>query len=194
MVLERSIEALNELLKLKEDKRTHAALAQDQDMLKNVREKNPKFKPMQIRNEAAAVQVRKLLEILSKFIQTQLKRKLIDAVSAKKYMAQIAFSAAQSKADQFVVRAEAAKATKPRVAIHNYHNAIQAFKDAGNHPQAVQAVNQYRANIKALEEVADEHNRKLKEESQKKLESSDEWNNFLSEDDDEWKKKNAYDD
>lgn len=194
MILERSVEALNGIAKIKNDGKVAAGIKQDQDMLKHVREKNPKFKPVPIKTEAQALQMRKLLDVLSKFILTQQKRKQLDAVSAKKYMDQIAFAGAQSRADQFVARAEASKSTKPRVAIHNYHNAIQAFKEIPNHPQAVQAINQYRANIKALEEVADEHNRKLKEEAQKKLDSSDEWNSYLNEEDDEWKKKNAYDD
>lgn len=195
MILERSIEASNEIAKLKPDPRIASVIEQDQEQLKTIREKNPKFKPVAVRDENAAVEIRKLLDVLLKFIQTQQKRKLIDTTSAKKYIDQISFSAAQSKADLFNARAQAAnKANKPRVAIHNYHNAIDSFKELANHPQAAKLIQQYRAQIKALEEVADEHNRKVKEDAQKKLEGSDEWNSFLDKDKDDWKKKNAYDD
>lgn len=195
MILERSIETVGELVKIKNDARSQAALKQDQEQLKTLAEKNPTFKPVPVRDENMAKEVRKLLEILLRFIQTQHKRKIIDAASAKKYQEQIIFLAAQSKADLFNARANAAnKAGKPRVAIHNYHNAIESFKDMAKHPQAATLIKEYRSKIKALEEVADEHNRKVKEEAQKKMDSNDEWNSFLGDDKNDWKKKNAYDD
>lgn len=195
MILDRAIETLYEIVKIKNDSRTQEALQQDQEQLKVIKEKNPSFKPTPVRDEETAKNVRRLLEVLLRFIQVQHRRKALDGVSAKKYQDQIMFSAAQSRADLFNARATAAhKAGKPRVAIHNYHNAIAAFKDVPNNAQAVQLISKYRAKIKELEEVADEHNRKVKEDAQKKLEQNDEWSSFLDNDKDDWKKKNTYDD
>jgi len=194
MIADRSIETLNELAALKNDQRIKDHLEQDREFLKNLRESKLSFKPVKIRDENAAKEVRKLLQVLYKFVQSQNKRKLLDSASTKKYLDQIVFAASQSKADMFAVRAEQGlKAGKPRVAIHNYHNAIAAFKELAQHPQAAQAINQYRQRIKELEQTADQRNQAVKEKSQQKLEGSSEWDNFLK-DDDQWKKKNTYDD
>ncbi len=194
MIAERSIETLQELAGLKNDARTMENLEQDREFLKNIQENNPSFKPVKIRDENAGKEVRKLLQVLYTFIQTQNKRKLLDAASTKKYLSQIVFAASQSKADMFAARAEQAiKIEKPRVAIHNYHNAIAAFKDMANHPQAAQAITQYRRKIKELEQHADGQKQATRAASQSKLEASDEWSDFLK-DDDDWKKKNTYDD
>jgi len=194
MIVERSIEALTELASLKNNDRITNQIEQDREFLTQLREQNPTFKPIQIKDEAVAKETRKLLEVLFRFVQTQHKRKLLDASSAKKYLGHISFYSCLSKADLFASRAEAAnKAGKPRVAIHNFHSAIDTFKELSKHPQTAKYVNQYRARIKALEAVADEHNQKVKLDAQKKLDGSQEWDNYL-ENDDPWKKKNTYDD
>ena len=46
--------------------------------------------------------------------------------------------------------------------------------------------------VKTLESQADQHNQEVKAKSQEQMEGSDQWNKFLD-DDDTWKKKNAYD-
>lgn len=194
MITERSIETLTELNGLKNDARLTAQIQQDQDFLKQLREQNPEFKPVKVKDEVAAKEVRKLLEILFRFVQSQHKRKMLDAASTKTYLGHISFYSAQSSADLFArIAEEANKAGKPRVAIHNFHSAIAAFKDLSNIPQAVQAINHYRAQIKTLESVADEHNQKVKNAAQDKLEDSQEWDKYLD-DDGGWKKKNNYDD
>jgi len=190
MVTERSIETINELSTLKNDDRLKQQMAQEQDFLKNLREKSPKFKPVIVKNEAKAKDVRVLLESLSRFVQNLNKRKRLDGSNTKKYLSHIDFSICQSKADLFTARAEAAdKAGKPRVAIHNYHNAIESFKTLTNNPQATKTVTLFKAKIKSLEQSADQ---------QKGTQSDDtagdnkEWDSFLKNDEDDWHKKNDY--
>ncbi len=194
MVTERSIETIKELSSLKNDERLKQQMTQEQDFLKQLREKAPKFKPVIVQNETKAKDVRVLLESLSRFIQNQNKRKRLDANSTKKYLDHINFSICQSKADLFTARAEAAnKAGKPRVAIHNYHNAIEAFKTLNKSPQAIKATTLFRAKIKTLEQTADQQNKKTQDKQQGKSGEGQEWDNFLK-DDDDWQKKNTYDD
>jgi len=191
MISERSIETISELSSLKDDDKSRQQTAQEQDYLKQLREKNPKFKPVIVTSEAKAKEVRVLLESLSRFIENQNKRKQLDTGSTKKYLAHIGLSICQSKADLFAARAEAAnKAGKPRVAIHNYHNAIDAFKTLSQNPQAVKAMSLFKAKIKVLEQEADQQNKKPNKADGS---SNGEWDEFLK-DDDEWQKKNDYED
>ena len=192
MVTERSIETINELSSLKSDDRLKQQVAQEQEFLKNLREKNPKFKPVIVKNEAKAKDVRVLLESLSRFVQNQNKRKRLDGNSTKKYLSHIDFSICQSKADLFTARAEAAeKAEKPRVAIHNYHNATDAFKNLTNNPQAAKTVALFKTKIKALEQSA-EQQKGTKGEAPESAGDNKEWDSFLKNDDDDWQKKNDY--
>lgn len=194
MIAERSAETVKELLLLNNTERLQGYLTADHDYLKNLRENNPKFQPIPVKTEAKAKEVRSYLEVLQRFVQSQHKAKRLSAGSAKKYLDHITLSICQSKADLFVGKAEAGnKNGKPRVAIHNYHNAIDAFKEFASHPQAAKAIALYKAKIKALEEVADQHNQKFREQEEaKKQAGNQEWDNFL-EDDDSWQKKNTYD-
>jgi len=191
MITERSIETINELSSLKNDDQLKQQMTQEQEFLKNLRENSPKFKAVIVKNEAKAKDVRVLLESLSRFIQNLNKRKRLDGSSTKKYLSHIDFSICQSKADLFTARAEAAsKAEKPRVAIHNYHNAIEAFKNLTNNPQATKTVAQFKAKIKSLEQSAEQQ----KGTQGNALESAGEnkeWDKFLK-DDDDWQRKNDY--
>ena len=146
------------------------------------------------KSEAKAKEVRSYLEILHRFIQSQHKAKRLSAGSTKKYLDHITLSICQSKADLYCGRAEAANANgKPRVAIHNYHSAIDAFKEFATLPQAAKAIALYKAKIKALDEVADQHNKKFRDQGgAKKQEGNKEWDSFLD-DEDPWQKKNNYD-
>ncbi|KZZ19289.1 hypothetical protein A3749_21085, partial [Oleiphilus sp. HI0078] len=194
MIAERSVETLNELIILNKTERLQGYLTADHDYLKNLRENNPKFPAVPVKTEAKAKEVRGYLEVLQRFIQSQHKAKRLNAGSAKKYLDHISLSICQSKADLFCGRAEAANANgKPRVAIHNYHSAIDAFKEFAKHPQAAKAIALYKAKIKALDEVADQHNKKFREQEEaKKQEGNKEWDSFLD-DEDQWQKKNSYD-
>jgi len=193
MIAERSVETLNDLIRMNNDNRHKNYLADDHEYLKQLREKNPKFKPVPVQTEAKAKEVRSILEVLQRFIQTQHKNKRINGSAANKYLDQITLSICQSKADLHCSRAAAAnKIGKPRVAIHNYHGAIDAFKTFAQHPQAAKAIAGYKAQIKALEKLAEQQSHKA--ESGKEASSEDkEWDSFLDKKDDSWQKKNQYD-
>ncbi|MFT6122131.1 MAG: hypothetical protein ACJASG_000653 [Oleiphilaceae bacterium] len=192
MITERSIETINELSVLKNDDRLRKRVSQEQASLNQLREKKPKFKPVIVQNEAKAKDVRVLLESLSRFVQNQNKRKRLDANSTKKYLSHIDFSVCQSKAELFTARAEAANnAGKLRVAIHNYHNAIDSFKTLSNNPKATKTVAHCKTQIKSLEKAAEQktgaQGTKPEQEGENK-----EWDSFLKSDDDGWQKKNDY--
>jgi len=190
LVTERSIETINELSSIKNDDRLKQQISQEQVFLKQLREKKPKFKPVIVQNEAKAKDVRVLLESLSRFVQNLNKRKRLDANSTKKYLNHIDFSICQSKADLFTARAETAnKAGKPRVAIHNYHNAIESFKTLTNNPQATKTVAQFKVKIKELEQSAEQQ--KSVQGTPESTGENKEWDSFLKSDDD-WQKKNDY--
>ncbi len=194
MVAERCVETLQELIPLKKDPQLASKLAQDQEALAQLRSNPAKLSPQKVNSEEEAKNVRKLLQVLFKFVQAQNKRRALSAADAKKYLDQINFFACQSKADMLVARAEAAnKAGKPRVAIHNYHSAIAAYKPVAGNPAAATAVQGFKQRIVTLDQIADEHNKRVKEQAQEKLEGSTEWDKFLK-DDETWKKKNQYDD
>lgn len=194
LITERSIETLTELVSLKQDLQFQQALEQDQNYLKQLRENPPKLNPVPIRDEEAAKQVRELLEVLYRVVESMGKRKLLNAASTNRYLQYIQLSACQCRADMFLARADAAKKSgKLRVAIHNLHNAVSALKDIANHPHAIEAIKSYREQIKTLEQTADQQNQDVKQQSQQTLEDSNEWDSFLKTDD-TWKKKNSYDD
>ena len=189
MIAERSAETLNELLRIDKNPRHEGYLKSDLDYLKQLRENNPKFAPVKVASEAKAKEVRNNLEVLQRFIQSQHKSKRIPAANSKKYLDYISLSICQSKADMFDARANAAKG-KPRVAIHNYHCAIDAFKPLTSNPQAVKVIQQYKAKIKQLEAEADQQNQIPKAKDSNGENS--EWDSFL-EDKTDWKKNNSYD-
>ena len=193
MITERSIETIKELITLKDDEKLKKQAAQEQDLLKHLREKKPKYKAIPIQNEAKAKDVRMLLESLSRFIQNLNKRNRLDAGNTKKYLEFIEFSISQSRADLFKARAEAAnKAGKPRVAIHNYHNAIDTFKSLTNNPQAIKTVAEFKNKIKELEQIAEPPKSAKTNETTTKADNNKEWDSFLKKDDDGWQKKNDY--
>lgn len=195
MIAERSAETLKELIRLKNDPKHESYLTTDLEYIKQLRENNPKFPKVAINSEVKAKEARNNLEVLQRFIESQYKNKRLSGANAKKYLDYISFSLCQSKADLFCTKAEAAIATKPRVAIHNYHCAADAFKPLANHPQAAKAIQQLRAKIKALETQANEQNKAAQGNSPSSPESKNsEWDSFLEEKDTTWKKKNTYDD
>ena len=188
MIAERSIETLNELLRLNKDPRHQDYLKTDLEYLKQLRENKPKFKAVKVSTEAMAKEVRNNLEVLQKFIQSQHKNKRISASNTKKYLDHIAISICQSRADMFEARANAAK-DKPRVAIHNYHCAIDVYKPLTNNAQAIKTIQQYKIKIKQLEAAANQQTAKPTSAQG----DSAEWDSFLEEKE-TWQKKNTYDD
>ena len=64
MIAERSVETLNELMQINDSERLKGYLAADHDYLKQMRESNPKFKPVKVTSEGKAKEVRSYLEVL----------------------------------------------------------------------------------------------------------------------------------
>lgn len=192
MILERSIETLHELIQLNHNAKHESYLQTDLEHLKQIREQNPKFAAIPVNSEAKAKEVRGNLEILHRFIESQHRNKRLAAAVTKKYLDFIKFSICQSKADLFCTRAEAAK-EKPRLAIHNYHCAIDAYKALSEHPQALKAIQQLRIKIKTLEAEAEQQSQASKTQTNPTEKHKTEWDTFLKEDD-TWQKKNSYDD
>jgi len=194
MIAQRSIETANQLLGQKKSKRFEGYLQADEEYLSQLQAKKLKLAPVQVKNQEQAQEIRKLLEVLFKFVQQQAKLKQIEPARAKQYSLQIKFAAAKSRADGLVAKAEhATRNGKPRVAIHAYHTAIESFKNIADYPKAADVIAHYKTLIKALEQDADKHNQEVKAKAQDSQEGSGEWDKFLG-DDDQWKKKNAYDD
>lgn len=180
LVLNKSIETLQQLVELKPGKRFEADLESTQEYLQKLMADQVALKPVAIKDPAKAKEVRSLLEILYKFVHQQAKLKKIDTNSAKQYLASISFSAAKCHADALVIKADnASKAGKPRVAIHAYHSAIECFKNLKQHPQAIELIKAYKAKIKTLESQADQHTRKLKRSLRSKWKAAINGINFL---------------
>ena len=188
MIAERSVETLKELLKINNNPRHSEYLNSDLDYLKQLKENNPKFPAVKVTTEVKAKEVRDNLAMLQRFIESQVKSKKLPAANAKNYLDHITLSICQSKADLFSARAQAAK-SKPRVAIHNYHCAIDAFKPLVNHPQAAKIIQEYKLKIKQLEAEADQQ---IPKSTSKPDSENPEWDSFLEEKE-SWQKKNNYD-
>lgn len=192
MIAERSIETLNELLKLNKNPRHEGYLQSDLDYLKQLKENKPKFPAVPVTSEAKAKEVKHNLEVLQRFIESQHKNKKIPAADAKKYLDHITLAICQSKADLFNARAQAAKG-KPRVAIHNYHSAINTFKPLEKTPQAAKIIQQYKLKIKQLETEIEQETQASRPNSTADTDAEKkEWDSFLDKKDD-WQKKNNYD-
>lgn len=198
MIAQRSVETLNELIQINNNPRHTEYLSADLEYLKQLKENNPSFPAVKVTTDAQAKEVRDNLEALQRFIQFQFKNKRLSEDSAKKYLNHITLSFCQSKADLFNVRAQAAK-SKPRVAIHNYHCAIDAFKPIANHPQAAKTIQEYKLKIKQLEAEASQQipnnpeNMQNTEHTEHQESKNSEWDSFLEDDKDTWQKKNNYD-
>ena len=115
-------------------------------------------------------------------------------------MHQTAFLIARSVADVYVTKAHAAESTgKYRVAIEQYHNAIDAMDKAQNSPLAQDCILQYRKKIKQLDKLASEQ-LAAKTAVEKPVVTQDEndnklveqWDRLMTEED-QWKKKKDYD-
>lgn len=195
MILERSIETLTELSTLKPDASIQSKIQNDQQALNTVKESKEPPKPVPIKDEATAKEISKLLELLYRFIERQKAMKKLDKETSKKYLVYISYLISKVKADLAVVKAkEAQKNGKLRVAIHNFHNAVSEMMRIKENPLAVKAINSYKAKIKQLEELADNEGKDEAQDAEADKEvRNKEWDNYLDNDDD-WQKKNAYDD
>jgi hypothetical protein len=195
MILERSIETLTELSRLKSDPSIASNIEKDQQALTAVKESKEAPKPVPIKDEASSKEISKLLELLYRFIERQRAMKKLDQATSKKYLVYISYLISKAKADLAVVKAkEAEKSGKPRVAIHNFHNAVSEMMRIKENPLAIKAINGYKAKIKHLEEIADNEGKDEQLDPEADTESRNkEWDDYLDKGDD-WQKKNAYDD
>ncbi|MCP5160551.1 MAG: hypothetical protein H7A00_02625 [Hahellaceae bacterium] len=193
MILERALETLLEIKPLKLDPNIDLKIAKDTEQFEKAKSSNEKPQQVNITDPVKAKEVRKLLEILHKFILTQKKKRKIDAATGKKYLEYVSYLTCKARADYFVGRAEdARKAGRPRVAIHNYHNALQEMTPLKENPLCAKSILSYKSRIKDLEALANSDQPKPQAaEDPKKLDK--EWTSFMDTDD-KWKKKNAYDD
>jgi len=191
---EQSINTINELSKLKPSAKHPSYITDDEQKIQEIRQNNPSYPPVKVDSSEKAREVRILLQNLYKLLHLWQRRDQISLEHAQQYMTHVGFLARQSKADLFSEKArQAADAGKPRVAIHNYHSAIESLKEVANHPIAAQNIQTYREQMAALNKIANRRAEELKQKAQEKIESSGEWDDFLKPED-EWKKKNSYDD
>jgi len=193
ILLQRALEILGEQKQLNNNPEIDKKAMNIQETIKLIHDNKFKLSPRSLTTEAQGKEARQLMETLVKFIETQVKKKRIAPATAQKHIQHTIFLICQSKSDYFYSKAVSAeKSEKPRIAIHNYHNAISEFKRMKDNPLAIKAINLYKSKIRALEKIADANNLALKKDPVTP-ENNAEWDKFL-EHDDQWKKKNAYDD
>lgn len=202
IILQRSISTLNDLMKYKSDDSTQTKLKQDQESLKQTQESTEPPTPVPIKDEANSKEIIKLLKLLYRFIERMKATKKIDQAAGKKYLLYTSYLISKTKADLEIAHAtKAFKNNKPRVAIHNYHNAIAEMMRIKTNPLAIKAINSYKVKIKELEDAANEQAESTASQSaapvteggQESEALNKEWDSFLD-DDDGWQKKNQYDD
>ncbi len=198
IILEASIEALTKLKNLKPSPDLESKLTSSMASLQEVKNSNENPKPIPIKDDVAAKEVSKLLELLFRFIERQRATKKIDATVSKKYLVYINYLISKSKCDISINKAkESQKSGKFRAAIHNYHTAVAEMTRIKDNPLAIKAIKSYRIKIKELETLAEQEGKeRLPEEDQAEDGSlNKEWDSYLDTDkEDPWKKKNAYDD
>ncbi|MCP5206680.1 MAG: hypothetical protein H7A01_05720 [Hahellaceae bacterium] len=192
LIIERSIDTLNELKQLQKADFKHGATLQDEESsLELLKQSTEKPQAVPIVDEVQAKEVQGLLEALQKFVEAQRKKGNIDNASAKKHIQHITYYAAKSKADYYANKAKAnIQLKKWRLAIHQYHSAIAELEPLKALTVAQKAIQAYKVRIKELDNLAEEEK---KVAAAKPEEKPDEWKSFIG-DDDQWKKKNAYDD
>ena len=198
MILENSIDTLTKLKGLKPATELESKILSDTSTLQKVKDSKEAPKSIPIKDEAAAKEVSKLLELLFRFIERQRATKKIDPATSKKYLIYINYLVSKSKADISIGKAkESQKSGKLRAAIHNYHNAVSEMTRIKDNPLAIKAIKSYRVKIKELETLAEQEGKGRTPEEEQTEEGSlnKEWDSYLEKDkEDPWKKKNAYDD
>lgn len=197
MILDGCIDALTQLRTLKPSQELEAKFTATSASLKEAKESTQNPKPIPVKDDASAKEVSKLLELLFRFIERQRATKKIDPTISKKYLVYINYLISKSKADIAIKKAkESQQAGKLRVAIHNYHNAVSEMTRIKDNPLAIKAIKSYRIKIKELEALADQEGKAPTDDEQNKEDSlNKEWDSYLDKDEeDPWKKKNAYDD
>lgn len=147
-------------------------------------------------NEAAVTEIRRLLKVLYRFIESQIRKGKLDKAAGQVNLEQTQFHIGKVLADAHVAKArQAIKAERYRVAIHHYHDAVTAFAALPNNALAQKSVQMYRAQIKELEKQA---TAALQAKNQTVVASTDTRLSAKLDEmvgkEDTWKKKQAYDD
>jgi vacuolar-type H+-ATPase subunit I/STV1 len=183
LIAKQSLITAKDLFQLKPNKRIRSYLDHSAEQLKSFQEAGPAPKAVPITDEAQAREARELLQILYTFLHRLHRTNAIDDKQAKQYIGHVGYLAHKSKADVYAMRGEQAQAAnKIRSAIHAYHNAVESLGAVSSHPEAVANLEDYRTRIKKLTKIAEANNQRVKEEAQKKIENSSEWEEYLEED------------
>lgn len=187
LIATKSFTAIKQLHELKASKSIQGKLEADEAYLKQVQSSEFQAPQGKLENENA---LNAQLSVLSKFVQSQARAKKIAPQQAQEYLQNIDLQIAQARAKAFANKAaQALEQDKARVAIHAYHNAIEAFDKVAEHPDAAVQLQHYREEIKRIESEAGQADQAIKE---KAAASNNQWDDYLDEGDD-WKKKNDYD-
>ncbi|MDX1589203.1 MAG: hypothetical protein R3296_09705 [Oleiphilaceae bacterium] len=197
LILTRALEVARELKSLSAPGDNQRRIQRDQAALDALAtEETPPAS--HITSAAQAKSIRKMLELLFRFVEKQQRGGALDTESARYYLRHIQHLAALSQAQVQVTQArEMMQSGHLRRAIHCYHMAISALEKTRGHPPSARAIEQYREKIKQLTEQAEaqEHpegtGRKARKDEMPD-EVHREWDEFIHEEE-AWKKKADYD-
>ena len=154
MIVSRAIDTLKELESLGQKDRLKERL-EEWEVIKQGMDSGNLVPPIDPKNEAAQSELRKDLKLLFKFIDAQIKKGRLDKKLGARHLLQTQFLVSKTLADSHVVKAkEAHRAEKFRVAIHHYHDAIQAYAPLEKNALAQKTIASYRMHIKELDKFA----------------------------------------
>lgn len=194
ILAKRAIATLEELGQLGSPSEYQDQIEEWKTYADNAGKENQTVKPAV--NGAAVQEIRRLLKVLYRFIESQIKKGRLDKASGARNLENTLYLIGKVLADAHVVKAKSAlKAGRFRVAIHHYHDAIAAYSQIPNNALAKKTVVLYRQQIKDLEKQATEA---LEAKSGATKASADDKLSAQLDDmvskEDTWKKKQAYDD
>lgn len=158
---------------------------------------NPPEGNKTIANGAAVQEIRRLLKVLYRFIESQMKKGRLDKATGTRNLENTLYLMAKVLGDAHVVKAKAAlKSERYRVAIHHYHDAVAAYAKLPNNALAQKTVLLYRQQIKELEKQAttalqSKNATATSQTTDTRLAAQ--MDEIVSKED-TWKKKQAYDD
>ncbi|PIE43742.1 MAG: hypothetical protein CSA50_03835 [Gammaproteobacteria bacterium] len=196
LLLERSVETLEQIKKLKGDAfRFQRQLDADQQSIENLKNGDVKETAEPIADEEKVNEVRTLLQTVISFLESQRQKGNISSQLASAQSDKLRYYIVKSKADLYENRANAAiKLGRLRVAIHNFQSAITELEAIASIATAQDAIAAFRIKINEIEKriAEEEDTAKVKSETEKRA-ADKEWDNYIG-GEEEWKKKNTYDD
>lgn len=147
-------------------------------------------------NPTAIKEIRHLLKVLYRFIESQMKRGRIEKGAGAQHLEQTLFLISKVLADAHVVKAkQVLKEGRFRIAIHHYHDALAAFNPIPNNPLAQKIILLYKQTIKDLEKqaTAAQEAKNISAPPAANTQLGAELDQMMNKQD-TWKKKQAYDD